>query len=114
MSQNVYNFSINQGETFAKQITWRDSAGDLINLTGYTAQMHLKRAAKDLNSLFELTNANSRITLGGAAGTIALSISAADTAALSGEYVYDLELINGTVVKRLLQGRILIDAEVTK
>jgi len=114
MSENIYNFTINQGETFSKLITWRDSAGDLINLTGYTARMDLRRKPTDAASLLSLTTANSRITLGGAAGTITLLVSAADTALLSGTYVYDLELVNGSVVKRLLQGQIEIDLEVTK
>lgn len=118
MSLNKYdmsgNNSIKQGETFAKQITWNDGAGSPINLTGYTARMHLKRAVTDTIAVFELTTSNSRISLGGTAGTITLSITASDTATLSGDYVYDLELVNGSNVKRLLQGKIKIDAEVTK
>ena len=118
MSLNKYdmigNNSIKQGETFAKQITWNDGSGSPINLTGYTARMYLKRALTDTVSAFELTTANSRIALGGAVGTITLSITTTDTAGLSGDYVYDLELVNGSNVKRLLQGKIKIDAEVTK
>ena len=114
MSLNVYNFIVKQGETFSKQITWNDEAGSPINLTGYTARMFLKRAVTDTTSLFDLTTINSRITLGGVAGTILLSISATDTATLTGEYVYDLELVDGSAIKRLLQGRIKIDDEVTR
>ena len=114
MALNVYNFIIKQGETFSKVITWNESDGSPINLTSYTARMFLKRAVTDTTSLFDLTTVNSRIALGGAAGTITLSVSATDTASLSGEYVYDLELVNGSVVKRLLQGRVKVDDEVTK
>ena len=114
MTSNVYNFTINQGETFSKLITWRDSAGALINLTGYTARMDLRRKPTDTSASLSLTTANSRIVLGGALGTITLSISATDTAGLTGVYVYDLELVNGSNVKRLLQGQIQIDLEVTK
>jgi hypothetical protein len=114
MTSNVYNFTINQGETFSKLITWRDSAGALINLTGYTARMDLRRKATDTTSLLSLTTANSRIVLGGALGTITLAISATETALLTGVYVYDLEMVNGSNVKRLLQGQIEIDLEVTK
>ena len=114
MSENIYNFKINQGEIFSKLITWRDSAGVLINLTGYTARMDLRRKPTDAVSLLSLTTANSRIVLGGALGTITLAISATDTAGFTGVYVYDLELVNGSNVKRLLQGQIEIDLEVTK
>jgi hypothetical protein len=54
--------------------------------------------------------------LGGAAGTITLTISATDTAALtSGRGVYDLELVSGSgIVTRLLQGVATISRNVTR
>ena len=56
------------------------------------------------------------ITLGGAAGTITLDQTATQTTALAiGSCVYDLELVSGAnVVTRLLQGELIISAEVTR
>lgn len=114
MSTNLHDFTINQGETFTKVITWKDSGGTLINLTGYTARMYLRRKISDAAAALILTTENGRIALGGAAGTITLTITATDTSSLEANYVYDLELVSGVYVKRLLQGTITVDPEVTK
>jgi hypothetical protein len=66
--------------------------------------------------LKELTTANGGITLGGAAGTIDLFISATDTAGFAWESgVYDIELIqpNGEV-QRKIEGAVVVSPEVTR
>ena len=76
--------------------------------------MKVKSAPLATESVISLTN-GSGITLGGAAGTIALLVSASTMAGISaGTYVYDLELDSGTVVTRLMQGKFTVQAEVTK
>jgi hypothetical protein len=65
-------------------------------------------------AVLNLTN-GSGITLGGTAGTIAISVPANTLgAATPGNYIYDLELNSGGEVTRLLQGSFAIQAEVTK
>lgn len=111
-----YDFVCDQGATFSRSLTWQDSTGSPINLTTYTARMQVRATVESAAAAISLTTENSRITLGGVAGTITLTISATDTAALTaGEYVYDLELVaaSGTVT-RLIQGCFTIDAEVTR
>jgi hypothetical protein len=56
------------------------------------------------------------LTLGGAAGTIVITLTATQTAALTaGNYVYDLELVSGAgVVTRLVQGNVTVTAEITR
>lgn len=58
---------------------------------------------------------NAGITLGGAAGTIVITIDADYTSKLtSGSYVYDLELTSSTgTVTRLLEGQFVVTPEVT-
>jgi hypothetical protein len=58
---------------------------------------------------------NAGITLGGAAGTIVVTIDADYTSKLtSGNYVYDLELTSSSnVVTRLLEGQFTVTPEVT-
>lgn len=113
-SERKPDFTVKQGATFQKHITWYDASGAVVDITGYTARMHLRRKITDQNPAFILTTENGGIALGGILGTVDLTISAEDTATLSGTYVYDLELASGDYVKRLLQGTITVDPEVTR
>jgi hypothetical protein len=113
--QNKYDFIIQQGANFTKNITWQDSDGQPIDLTNYTARMKAKRNYSSENEYFSLTH-ESGITLGGAEGTVVINMTPAETAALSFDTaVYDLELVSsGGNVKRLLEGVITLSKEVTK
>lgn len=111
----TYNLLCEQGATFSRQITWLDSNGVPVDLTSYTARMQVRETVESSSTLFDLTSGAGDITLGGAAGTITVTISAAATAAVAaGCYVYDLELVTGTLVYRILQGEFTVDAEVTR
>ncbi len=102
--------------TFELTITWKDSAGTAINLSGYTARMQVRETYSSTTPIVSLTN-GAGITLGGAAGTIAIVISATTTAALAAPFsgVYDLEIVSaGGVVTRLVQGTATVSAEVTR
>lgn len=115
MSAGTYHFSMEQGSTFTRSITYKDSNDTAIDLSGYTARMQLRKNIDDSTTLIELTTSNGRITLGGVAGTVTISISAADTAALNPvEGVYDLELVTGDTVEKLLAGTFTIQREVTR
>lgn len=115
----IHNFTCNQGATFSRTITWKDSANAAYDLTGYTARMHVRETVSSANTVITLTTANSRITLGSNAATkgqVTLTISAADTANLvPAVYVYDLEVVSGGgVVDRLIEGNFVVKAEVTR
>lgn len=115
----IHNFTCNQGATFSRTITWKNSANAAYDLTGYTARMHIRETVEAANTVITLTTANSRITLGSNAATkgqVTLTISAADTANLvPAIYVYDLELVSGGgVVDRLIEGNFVVKAEVTR
>jgi hypothetical protein len=113
---NRFDITINQGATYELTVTWKDSAGTAINLTGYSARMQVRETYSSTSTIVSLTN-GSGITLGGAAGTIAILISATTTAALTAPFsgVYDLELVSaGGVVTRLLQGAATVSPEVTR
>jgi hypothetical protein len=116
MAAGNYDFEVEQGATINKQFVWKDSNGDEVDLTGYTARMQVRRSIPSDEVLFSATTENGRIDLGGAAGTITLDVSAIDSAAIVWRRgVYDLELVasNGTVT-RLLQGQITVSREVTR
>jgi hypothetical protein len=78
--------------------------------------MQVRETTAASGILLELTTVNSRITLGGTAGTVNLLVAANVTAALTpGLYVYDLELVSGGgEVTRLIEGNFNVRAEVTR
>jgi hypothetical protein len=78
--------------------------------------MHVRTVANAASTILELTTSNSRITLGGAAGTVTLNVDANTTANLTpGLYVYDLEVVSGGgEVTRLVEGNFNVKAEVTR
>jgi hypothetical protein len=112
----IYNIIADQGATFTRQLTWNDSTGSAVNLTGYTARMQVRNSIDAAGAAtLSLTTENGRIVLGGTAGTITLSAEATATQAVTaGSYVYDLELVSGSTVTRLVQGSFTLRGEVTR
>lgn len=115
MAAGTLDFTIEQGATFNLLLTWKID-GTNVNLTNYTARLAARVDVEDTEVILSLTTSNGGITLGGAAGTISLDQTAVQTTLLpAGTYVYDLELIAGSgTVTRLVQGELLISAEVTR
>jgi hypothetical protein len=113
MIPGKYNIVCPQGSTFSQQITYSiDDA--LVNLTGYTARMQVREKHTSTATILDL-DTDAGITLGGALGTITITASATATAAIvAKEYVYDLELINGSTVTRILEGKFTVTPEVTR
>jgi len=114
-----FNLTIEQGETYTLVVTWRDSTGALVNLTGYTGAMMLRTAYDAVSPTLSLTSPSSGIVLGGALGTATVTMTAAQTAALVGgltfgTYVYDLEVTTGAIVTKLIRGLAVVQPEATK
>jgi hypothetical protein len=112
-----HDFYVYRGATFSEQIEWKDENGVAIDLTGFTARMHMRDTLEATTPFLTLTTENGGITLGGAAGTVDLLASAAATSAISATSgVYDLELVagDGVTVTRLLEGLVTISPEVTR
>lgn len=109
-----YDFKLWQGATFSRVLTWK-SNGVAVNLTGFTARMKVRNASTDVE-LLSLTTENGKIALGGVAGTITLTLTAAETALLAPELArYDLELVSaGGIVRRPLQGFVIVSPEQTR
>ena len=114
MAAGLYDITIEQGVTFQLNLTWKDSNDAPLNLTGYSARMQVRETYDSEDTLVSLTSPGD-ITLGGALGTILITIQPAVTSILQFvEGVYDLELVSAGVVTRLLQGKATISREVTK
>lgn len=110
----IHDFVIEQGATFGKSVQWRDTAGEVIDIQGYSARMQI-RADDFLETLqIELTTLNGKLSIS-PENKVVMSVSAVDTSALiPGIYVYDLELEKDGVVTRLIQGSVVVSKEVTK
>jgi len=115
MQPGSLDFLMPKGSTFSRTLTWKIS-GSAVNLTDYTARMQARASVTSATVVLDLTTANSKIVLGGTAGTITLTLSAADTAAVTqSSLAYDLELVSaGGVVTRLVEGQIVLTPEVTR
>ena len=42
MAAGIYNFTIEQGSTLVKQFTYKDTAGTVVNLDGYSVRMQIR------------------------------------------------------------------------
>lgn len=123
MAAGNYTLKIEQGATFARVFTYRIPASsnpDLTvpkDLTGWTARSMVRHLVADVNPVLSFTSSPpAGLVLGGTAGTIALTITATQTAALAiTTGFWDLELVapDGTVT-RLLQGPVTVSDEVTR
>lgn len=110
----THNVVCYQGATFDLNFTVK-LAGTAIDLTGYTARMQVRESADAGTAVLSLATGGSGITLGGTAGSIATTAAATATAAIdAGSYVYDMELVSGSVVTRILQGGFKVVPEVTR
>lgn len=110
-----YDLRIDQGSDFMKIMTWKvDNVP--VDLTNYTAKMQI-RAAQDHDSQLRATYSSPAdgIVLGGAAGTITINIPHADSILWEWEVgFWDIEMTAGDgTVRRLLQGKVINDFEVT-
>jgi hypothetical protein len=115
MALSSYDISADQGSDLDTLITYTDDSGLPVNLTGCSARMQVRQFAGSSASRLSLTS-SSGITLGGVLGTIRISISAAALSLVpAGSYVYDIELVDTTqVVLKILSGKFVVNAEVTK
>ncbi len=117
---NQFSITCVQGATLSVVVTFNQpdvgsSPGPPVNLTGYTAFMDVT----DDNGavIVQLNTTNGRIVLGGALGTLTLTLPATVTAALpSGVYKYDLfanSADSPPVITRLIYGSFVVMSRVT-
>lgn len=109
----TYGFTADKGATFTQVIKWKDANNNLIDLSGYSAEMVVREKTTATNVVLTLSTANGRISLGGDAGTITLSVSADDMDIAPSQYTYTLELTSTSgEVTRLLLGAFVIRSDV--
>jgi hypothetical protein len=111
-----YNILIDQGATYTLALTYNNANGTPINLTNYTAAMQVRDTVNSTTTVLSLSSPSNGIVITGASGLINITVTAAQTTALSANtFVYDLEITSTTgVVTRLIQGSVTVNAEVTR
>lgn len=108
--------SIEKGATYRHTLIWKDSTGNVINLTGCQAKLQVRESITSGNVLLELSTTNGGIIITPLLGKIELYLASAASTSLDGTGgVYDLEVYfsNGDVT-RLIEGKISFKDEVTR
>jgi hypothetical protein len=127
MSAGTYNFTIEQGTTVDFELQYTDINDSPINLTGYSGRMQIKSGfANDRPTTYaslssSLAPDGTGLNFSGSSGTKPLSsgsigiyISAVSSSAYTfAKAKYDLELVSGSTVTRILEGVISLSKEVT-
>jgi hypothetical protein len=126
MAAGKYSFIIEQGATTDFEIVWRDGSGNRVDLTNYHARMQIRSDYGSDGTLYasltsSLDSDGTGLNLSGSNGTNPLSsgsigifISAASSSAFDfGEAKYDLEVVSGSYVTRLIEGKVKLNREVT-
>ena len=116
-NKNTINFEIQQGATFRRVLTFKDQEGGLIDLTGNTFRGQARANVLDASPVFsfsftienQVTNRGQVIMELDDTTSSAVPVTEARTV-----FVYDVERVVGTDVFRVLEGRIMFSAEVTR
>jgi len=112
---SVFNDTIEQGADYDLVLKYQDN-GVPIPLTGCTAVLMARRTHSATTADITLTSSPAAgLTITEAAGRIDIHLSAAQTSAMSGTYVRQLELTwPSGVVNRLLDGKWTVSPEVVR
>lgn len=129
MAAGKYSFTIEQGTTTRFEVQYTDNSGTPIDLTTYQGRLQVRSDYADFDGSTLYATLSSSLAADGTglnfrgldgdksltSGSIGVIISAGVTETFDFDGgVYDLELVTGTNVTRLLQGKIKIDREVTR
>jgi hypothetical protein len=112
MAAATYNLTIDQGSDFNIDLVVKEG-GSVKNLAGYSAraQLRAKRDSSTVAASFDCTVTSA------SEGKIRMQLSNAASSGISaGRYYYDLEIYTATdaIVKRLIQGEVTLNQEVTR
>jgi hypothetical protein len=107
----IANLYIDQGTDYTITVDVTDSAGDVLDLTGFTATAQVRKTytSSSLSATFTTS-------INAAAGQVTISLTDTQTSALqAGRYVYDLNIQSGGGVKtRVIEGQAVVTPGVTR
>lgn len=126
MAAGRYSFTIEQGSTLNLELQYKDSSGNPINLTSYSAKMQIRPSVASSTVYITLSSSlaadgtglnfsGSNGTTPPTSGSIAIYVSSASSSLLTFDTgVYDLEITSGSIVTRILEGQVKLSKEVTQ
>jgi len=126
MAAGKYSFIIEQGATTNLNVQWTNNSGSAVDLTGYQARMQIRPGIESSEVYISLSSSLSPdgtgLNLNGSdgetsltSGSIGIYISAYSSSLLNfTEAYYDLEMVNGREVTRLLEGKVRLSKNVTR
>ena len=104
------NLVIDQGSTFSADLSMTDEYGNVLSLEGYTANSQVRKWYTSVNA-----TATFSTSINVTSGIISLSLSANQTSNLTyGRYVYDVEITDGSVISRVVEGLVTVTPQVTR
>lgn len=110
MTAEVHNFDVEAGATWRCPLEYRNTDGTPFVLAGWSARMSVRSRRGE--RLLDLNSDDNGIAVDGPAGTVTVTITAEQTAALpAGRVLYDIELVSPDgEVTRLVTGSLTVDA----
>jgi hypothetical protein len=126
MAAGKYSFIIEQGATTNLNVQWTNASGSAVDLTGYEARMQIRPGIESADVYISLSSSlqpdGTGLNLSGSngetslsSGSIGIYISAYSSSLLNfTEAFYDLEMVNGKEVTRLLEGKVRLSKNVTR
>jgi hypothetical protein len=104
------NLTIYQGDDYAAVVTVRNADGTPADISTYTAEAQIRRAAADVDEVVVAT-----FTAVVASPAVNLTLTHDQTLPLTGSYVWDLQLVSaGGVITTIMAGQVRMTAEVTR
>ena len=126
MAAGRYSFTIEQGTTLDFNVQYLDSNSTPVDLTDYSGKMQIRPTVGSSDVIATLSSSRdtdgtglnfsgSNGTTPPTSGSIGVFISAASSSLFNfNEAVYDLEIYSGSIVTRILEGKVKLSKEVTR
>ena len=107
----IQNITIDQDADYTETLTVKDSAGDVVDLTGQTITSKLRKTHLSSSSTSFTT-----AIVSATAGTCSITLTDTVTSGLTeGRYVWDLTTTtSGGLITRRVEGRVTITPSVTR
>jgi hypothetical protein len=114
LSPGIFSFFIWQGSTYSTSFQIKASDGSNLSTPGYTARMQARDTYDAPTTRLNLVSGDGYLAIN-STGLVTLNLTPSQTANLPViSMVYDLELVDGGNVYRILMGNINVSPEVTR
>ena len=111
LNKQTVNFILDQGATFEKTITAKNTAGGNVTISTGTTEAKLRQSIYSGNNIHDFSTSIS-------GSNVTISMSATNTANIAADrrYVYDIEFTQSddTTIERLAEGIITVSPQSTK